>query len=273
MASIDSNGQCFSRQQSSVTYLNKNIIQWPKQEQHLLYMQGSNGHIVLNVVSPSLFSVDKFLGQAVLDMKDRQQKMDGVSPYFDVSALSQNLMFGDRFVVNVPISDAMYFPMHETGHLCGIHDQGKHRDNGILTMTLSLPPIFTSLCGTFYERYKSLFGVIERKKVWVVMHDSRIQVYSDRLAGGKEAINTIDLNDITYLTDYHTKESEIVGIKYVDSTIKDDEQGVYFKVKRSKKMELSIEEEFVWLWGGDTRHLKGLWKHCLSRFCDINASP
>ena len=268
VTSFDSSRQCFSRCQSSTVYLDKNTntIRWPESEQLLICMGGSDGHIVMNVLSSTILSGDKFLGQVVLDMKDRREEIDGQSPYFDVSAVSKRFMSGDKFTVNIPIIGTTHFPLcDKTGGKCKMIYPRKVADNGQLKLTLSMPSIFSSLCGSFHQKSTSLFGIIDTQEVWVIMHKSRLKVYDNKFAGEEAIINTIDIKDIFYLDDYNVEEGEVVDIQHIEVV---NRGGIRFKVKKDDNLGLtSYDEETVWLWDKDTSRLKGLWKNVLSRHC------
>ena len=268
---IDSNGKCCSRKQTSVGYSHKNTIRWPENEQHLICMDGTNGHIVLNVFTHSLFTSERFLGQVVLDMKDRQQLVDGLSPYFDVSEVAKRFLYGDNFIVRPSILRTANFPSYDKigCEYETIVSKDMLTDNSSLKLTLSLPSIFSSLCGTFYEKCNSLFGIVEIKKVWVIVHKNLLLVFNNRFENRDEMINSVSLFDISHLDDYHEKESVAVDPKRVDGISKDgmSRDGICFGVKRTDNMGLVYQKEFIWLWTEDTCSLKGLWKRILTRHC------
>ena len=262
MVGMDSNGLCFSRKQSSVGYVHKHTIRWPEKEQYLICMKGNNGHVVLNVLTSTLFSSEKLLGQVVLDMKDRQHNVDGLSPYFDVSEVAKRFTYGDKFIVHPPVVGEAHFPLYDkTGCAYESMNHSKFTDNGSLRLVLSLPSVFSSLCGTFYEKYNSLFGTIEIKKLWVVVHNNCVHVYNNRFENGDETINFFEVLDISHIDDYSSRKNGNVDAGYTNLA----EGGICFKVKRTDSLGINYEEEFVWLWSDDTSNLKGLWKRIFTR--------
>ena len=96
-------------------------------------------------------------------------------------------------------------PLHNIiGELCPTQPEPRE-DSGKINIRLSVPSAFTNMCGWFYEMTTNIFGVIDKQKIWVVLHKNNAKkrfciAYDSKFSGDAGLKRTIDCSLIKSIT-------------------------------------------------------------------------
>ena len=114
-----------------------------------------------------------------------------------------------------------------------------------------MPSQFSSSCGFFYEITTTLFGIIDIQKIWVVLHNHIIKIYSNKFSCDSSGMKReIDRKFISKVRDKKLRTSNP-------------------KINNFGGIEIILSSEFsneilTLAWSEDTAKLKGMWKRCLA---------
>jgi len=246
LASISSSGKCYSRLLSKTSTLA--ALKWD--EEFIVCMEGYGGRIVINVMSHYTLPGDDFIGQAVLDIDDQADpyhKGSATKPlFFDLARVLQDVLPGEICRIEVPLSGTAHFSMFDVEGKAE-YTPPPRPNEGVLSLEVSMPSQFTSLCGSFFEITKNLFGVLIPQSIWVIYHRSKLHIYTSRLAGESGYLRTIDCSKIASVKKYTTVASAMT------------------QVKSDGRIQLNFAvESITWAWGDDTNRNRGMWLRCIS---------
>jgi hypothetical protein len=102
ICSVDATGKCYSRLQSSALSLSGSQGEW--NERHIVSIEGPDDLIVINISSYSVLGGSNFVGQVVLDLKDRPRNSE-MSTHCDLSRISsRRFLNGESFGFSASIS-------------------------------------------------------------------------------------------------------------------------------------------------------------------------
>ena len=158
-------------------------------------------------------------------------------------------------------------------------------DQGNIKLRLSLPSVFTSMCGRFVQVSDNslhFFGSLEVVDIWVVVHEERVRIYSNCFAGEAGLTREISCHRVISVQDIQFDcQSEGChealrvcsrlggGIQLIIADTFTEEDYSY----SSSETHVAVREDqplrsptrLVWGWAEDTAQQKGMWKRILSR--------
>ena len=198
---------------------------------------GENGYVVLNVMSRAALTGDSFVGQAVVDLSQLMEDFEQQTP-------------GEEFTLELPLSGKLFFNLYNIiGEECESQPV-EREDKGSVKIRLSMPSPFSNMCGWFYEVSTSIFGVIDRQKIWVVLHRNNankwfVLSYDSKFSGDAGLKRTIDVDMIIAV------EQKMPASGMEDGAL---------------EMVVGSSNEIVtWAFGEESREFRGMWVRCLSR--------
>jgi len=203
-------------------------------------MEGTGGSIIFNVMSRQLLSADAFIGQAVVDL-----------------AHYSMLRSGQELAVNLGLHGS---PEHPTFSSSGQAEVVRPTEGGgVLKLKLQKPSRGAALCGWMFLLTKSVFGVMESRKVWAVIYEDLLNLYNSPYCGALGLVRSVGLSNICRV---NTSELEVA------STLMDILVTITFK-----PLDFSSDgTELVLAWGDDLRAHRGLWLRRLQSLCESAAA-
>ena len=226
--------RCLSRSQSTVkSQIPDTPCEW--HEKILMVIENEADLLVLNVMSTAALTGDSFVGQAVIDLKHYPSLN---SPDTIVRTNS-----GVHGRLEYPIFDMDGKPMPKEDI------PGSYEGGGVLRLGLSIPRWDKALCGWFTEVFQTVFGGEESRKIFVVLHDHTIGVFSSPLCGTSGLLRQIQCHNISKIEEKQAKSHE------TDRTI--------HSLRITIVSSTGNEEKMIWIFDDLSLELKGLWYKAL----------
>lgn len=197
-ASVISNtGECFSRSHSSI--FSQDFREW--NEQIITCAEGSTSTLVINVFSRTLVSGDRFIGQAEIPLEHYASLDDkkSIAVNAGIHDLPTHPVFNARGEVESIVSDS--------------------QAGGVIRLKLTIPTRDNALCDWFFMLFTNFFGISDSIRVWVVLFDDKINIFSDKFGGNSTLIRTI-LKSTIVKVDVVKPESLAVKVDALEVTLK-----------------------------------------------------
>ena len=186
-----------------------------------------NGYLILNVFSCSVIAGDTFLGQAVVDLEKHSE-----------------IYHEQSLKLTLPILKANHPVYSHEGTLMNLLPvKGK----GKITIQVSIPSVFSNMCGWFTDVRLGWNADIIGVKMWVELVEGVIKCYESPYGGSLS--NTIDCKRISDIEEimYDKLEIDIEAVKITLMNLDPNLPPI----------------EMIWGWADDRNRLKKLWRRAL----------
>jgi hypothetical protein len=169
-------------------------------------VNGDQGHIIINIMSRHPLRSDQLEGQAVLYRSNPIGLLFETSSYaINLSTFSCKYSTGEDFPIEIKLASHEVFRLNESiGTVCTSTNKKSADEYGTLRLTIMKPSPFVSNCGWFVSQHRNAIGDINYSKIWVVLHDGILRLYSntfDEEEGLKGEIKQLDIISVTLLVE------------------------------------------------------------------------
>ena len=203
----------------------------PAWNEEVRLSMSSSGHVVFNVFSQSVMAEDIFLGQASVDL---------------------NKHFGVYLGHPLRLTKPLHASIHPVYGMDGGSLEVPDTDSqGALSLSVRIPPIYSNMCGWWFDIKTNLFGIVYGgDRIWVVLCENVLYCYDSEF-------------ETTLLR--KVEGGSIVSVKKTVCKLELEMECV--------ELELSGGERLTWAWGNDAGRYKGLWLRALENRNQHHYSP
>jgi hypothetical protein len=196
-SAISSAGECFSRNHSSI--FSQDCREW--NEKLVTCVEGRTSILVINIFSRTLMFGDRFIGQAEIPLEHYTSLDDQIS-----------------MPVNAGIHDLPTYPVFNArGEVESVVSDSQA--GGLIRLKMTVPSRDNALCDWFFMMFTNFFGVSDSTRVWVILFDDQINIFSDKFGGKSSLIRTILKTSIVKV-DIVKPESYAVKVDALELTLK-----------------------------------------------------